>query len=129
MIGLLSVGFVRIVGLVSHHRPRGRLALVAPLGVCLVLGVVGIVLPQLFGNGKGIAYDAFLGVSPLGLMVALALLKPVMTTLCLGSGMSGGLFTPVMSTGAVLGGALGAVWSMLFRVLPSVPTPSSARPQ
>ena len=114
LIGVLSVGFVRLIGLVSHHRPRGGLALVAPLGACLVLGAVGIVLPQLFGNGKGIAYDAFLGVSPLGLMLALALLKPVMTTLCLGSGMSGGLFTPVMSTGAVLGGALGAVWSMVF---------------
>jgi H+/Cl- antiporter ClcA len=34
---------------------------VAPLGATLVLGLVGIWLPQLFGNGKGIAHDAFLG--------------------------------------------------------------------
>jgi len=39
----------------------GRWALIAPLVATLVLGVIGIWLPQLFGNGKGIAHDAFLG--------------------------------------------------------------------
>jgi CIC family chloride channel protein len=53
VIGLLAVGLVRMIGLVSHYGPRGRWALVAPLGATLVLGVVGIWLPQLFGNGKG----------------------------------------------------------------------------
>jgi chloride channel protein, CIC family len=36
------------------------------------------------------------------------------TALCLGSGASGGLFTPVMSTGAVAGGFLGLAWSLLW---------------
>jgi CIC family chloride channel protein len=118
VIGLITVGLVRMIGLVSHYHPRGRWALVAPLGATLVLGVVGIWLPQLFGNGKGIAHDAFLGASPVPLLVALALLKPLMTTLCLGSGMFGSLFTPVLSTGAALGGVLGAAWSSVW---PGVP--------
>jgi len=46
-----------------------------------------------------------------GLLLALFILKPLVTALCLGSGASGGLFTPVISTGAVLGGALGLLWS------------------
>lgn len=61
VIGGLAVGLVRLIGWVSHYHPRGRWALVAPLGATLVLGVIGIWLPQLFGNGKGIAHDAFLG--------------------------------------------------------------------
>jgi len=114
VIGGLAVGLVRLIGWVSHYRPRGRWTLVAPLGATLVLGIIGIWLPQLFGNGKGIAHDAFLGASPVSLLVALALLKPLVTTLCLGSGMSGGLFTPVLSTGAALGGVLGAAWSLVW---------------
>jgi H+/Cl- antiporter ClcA len=56
----------------------------------------------------------FLGAGTLGLLAALAVLKPLLTALCLGSGASGGLFTPVMSTGAVLGGFLGLAWSHLW---------------
>ena len=40
-------------------------------------------------------------------------------SLCLGSGMSGGLFTPVLSTGAAFGGVLGAAWSLLWPGVPS----------
>ena len=32
--------------------------------------------------------------------------------LCLGSGASGGLLTPTLSTGAVLGGVLGIAWNL-----------------
>jgi chloride channel protein, CIC family len=41
------------------------------------------------------------------------------TALCLGSGTSGGLFTPTLSTGAVLGGAAGIAWSVAWPGSPS----------
>ena len=123
VIGVLAVGIVRMIGWASHYHPCGRWALVAPLGATLVLGVVGIWLPQLFGNGKGIAHDAFLGASPVALLVALALLKPLMTALCLASGMSRGLFTPVLSTGAALGGVLGRRGRWSGRGCRAAPTP------
>ena len=53
------------------------------------------------------ARDAFLGIGGFSLLLTLFALKPLVTALCLGSGASGGLFTPTLSTGAVLGGALG----------------------
>jgi len=83
------------------RRPRTR-----------ILGVIGIWFPQLFGNGLDIARDAFLGASGLGLMLALFALKPLVTAMCLSSGASGGLFTPTLSTGAALGGALGIAWNL-----------------
>ena len=60
---------------------------------------------QLYGNGKDMAEQAFLGEGTPSLFAALAVLKPLVTALCLGSGMAGGLFTPTLSTGAMLGAA------------------------
>ncbi len=119
VIGLVSAGYIRLIGLVSHHRARGTTALYAPVIAFGLLGVIGIWYPQLFGNGLDMARDAFLGVSGLGLLFALAGLKPFVTSMCLGSGASGGLFTPTLSTGAVLGGALGLVWSLAWPGSPS----------
>lgn len=118
VIGLVAVGFIRLIAWVSHHRPVGWTALIAPFVAFLVLGAIGLKYPQLFGNGKGIAHDTFLGQGSLLLLLALFILKPVVTALCLGSGASGGLFTPTMSTGALLGGFLGVVWSLIW---PSAP--------
>ena len=60
------------------------------------------------------ASDAFLGTAGLTVLLPLAALKPLVTALCLGSGASGGLFTPTLSTGAVLGGAAGIAWSLAW---------------
>ncbi len=114
VVGILAVGYIRLIAWVSHHRATGLKALPAPLVAFAILGVIGIAFPQLFGNGKDMAHDAFLGAGTLGLLAALAILKPLVTSLCLGSGASGGLFTPVLSTGAVLGAALGLAWSHLW---------------
>lgn len=114
VIGLLAVLHVRLIGLVAHHRARGaRIFWTMPLAF-LVLAGLGAWYPQLFGNGKGMAHDAFLGVGSIGLLFALAMLKPLVTAGVLGAGASGGLFTPFLSTGAVLGGFLGAAWVHLW---------------
>ena len=52
------------------------------------------------------ADDAFLGIGSIGLLPALLALKRLVPALRLGSGASGGLFTPTLATGAALGGAL-----------------------
>lgn len=111
LIGILAAGYVRVIGWVAHHRVTGRLTLIAPMIAFGLLGVIGIAYPQLFGNGKDMAHDALLGAGGIALLLALSILKPLVTVLCLGSGAAGGLFTPVLSAGAVLGGALGAAWS------------------
>jgi CIC family chloride channel protein len=46
------------------------------------------------------------------------LLKPAATVLCVRSGAPGGLFTPTLTVGALLGGVLGHAWSWLW---PGVP--------
>lgn len=114
VVGVVAVVYVRLIGLVSFHRARGRWVVVAPWGALALLAVCGLVFPQLFGNGKGIAAAAFAGQPELLVLLALVVLKPLVTAACLGSGMSGGLLTPTLSMGAALGAALGVVFSQLW---------------
>lgn len=125
VVGLLAVGLIRLIGWVSHHQVRGRLLLIAPLLAFTVLGLVAIPYPELLGNGQELAAAAFLGAGgyPVTALLALAVLKPLVTALCLGSGATGGLFTPTMSTGALVGALLGAGWSHLW---PGAPVGSYA---
>ena len=83
-----------------------------------LLGAVSVPFPQILGNGKDIAQLAFAGQVAPTLLLALLLLKPAATILCLGSGAPGGLFTPSLALGALLGGVLGDAWSYFW---PGVP--------
>jgi H+/Cl- antiporter ClcA len=116
--GLVSVGYVRAVAWADRHKPTGWRRVLAPVAALAVLGAASIPLPQLLGNGRDVAQLAFTGqLGPLPLL-ALVLLRPAATLLCLGSGAPGGLFTPSLALGAMLGGVLGLPWSWLW---PGVP--------
>ncbi|HKW92519.1 MAG TPA: chloride channel protein [Methylomirabilota bacterium] len=56
-----------------------------------------------------------------GLLVLLCVLKLLATSLTLGSGASGGVFSPALYIGATLGGAYGAVLARLFPTLHASP--------
>lgn len=118
IIGLLSVLYVRLIGWVSDHRASGISIFWVMPPAFLVVGALGIWYPQLFGNGKDMAHEAFLGVGSVGLLFALSALKPLVTALTLGSGAAGGVFTPFLSTGAVLGGFLGVAWTHVWHGTP-----------
>jgi H+/Cl- antiporter ClcA len=110
--GLASVAWVRLIIFAARHRPRnGRLELLGPFVVFAALGLVALQFPQVLGNGKDIAALAFIGALGLPLMLALTFLKPLATAACLGCGAPGGLFTPSISFGAMLGGVLGGAWA------------------
>jgi CIC family chloride channel protein len=118
VVGVIAVGYVRLIGWVEFHRASGRLSAVGPLIGFSAVAVVGFAYPQVFGNGKDMAHDALVGQGTIALFLALFALKPIVTAICLGSGATGGLFTPTMSTGAMLGGGLGLAWSHLWPASP-----------
>ena len=118
LIGLATVGYVRLIGVVATHRATGRWVLIGPAVAFTVLGVVALHYPALLGNGRAIAAPLFLGFGTAGVIVVLAVLKPLATAMCLGSGASGGLFTPTLATGALLGAALGLGWTQLWHGAP-----------
>ncbi|HEX8006248.1 MAG TPA: chloride channel protein [Trebonia sp.] len=119
IIGLIAIGYIRLIGWVTHYQITGRAAIAAQVAAMGLLGVIGFAYPELFGNGRDMASDAFTGVGGFSLFVALFLLKPLVTSAMLGSGASGGLFTPTLATGAALGAAAGIAWSLAWPGSPS----------
>jgi H+/Cl- antiporter ClcA len=116
--GVVSVLYVQAVAWADRHKPKGGRRLAAPVLALGLLGLVSIAYPQLLGNGKDVSWLAFTGQVGPALLLALLVLKPAATLLCLGSGAPGGLFTPSLTLGALLGGVLGGAWSWLW---PGVP--------
>ena len=73
------------------------------------VGVVGIWFPQIFGVGYDAIQQVFYSHVQPAHALTLAVLKPLATSLTLGSGGSGGVFAPSLFTGAFLGDGFGAL--------------------
>ncbi|MGB2698283.1 MAG: chloride channel protein [Candidatus Zixiibacteriota bacterium] len=87
----------------------------------LLLGIIAIFYPQVFGVGYE-AINAALHVEMFwGVMFFLIFLKIVATSLTLGSGGSGGIFAPSLFIGAMLGGLFGNLVHTLFPQVAAAP--------
>ncbi len=122
LVGVVSALFVRVVD-ATARLPKlvgERLRRFLPIGALAILGVAGIFYPQLYGNGYDTVNMALVGALPLGLILALPLLKLAVSALCASSGVPGGLFTPSLFIGALTGAAFGTAAHWLWpHVVPS----------
>jgi H+/Cl- antiporter ClcA len=108
LLGLAAAGYVWVIGWADEQKRPQKIPLVLlPVVTLVILGAVSIPFPQLLGNGKDLVERAFSNHLDLGLLLALPLLKLAATTACLRSGIPGGLFTPTLTCGALVGGLLG----------------------
>ena len=114
LAGLVGVYFVRFTSWSRGFVPSGWRLPVATTTVFAAVGAAAIVFPQLLGNGKGPAQLAFDGTLSFAALALLVVLKPVATGACLASGATGGLLTPALATGAMLGALTGGAWSLLW---------------
>lgn len=115
---LASVLYVRLVRWADKHKARGWQRFIAPALVLGVLGAVSIRFPEILGNGKDISQLLFADHIGVGLLLTLLLLKPLATIMSMRSGVPGGLFTPSLTFGALLGAVLGHAWTWFW---PGVP--------
>ncbi len=116
--GVVSVFYVRAVTWADRCKPEGWHRLTAPLVILGLLGAVSIPFPQLLGNGKDVSQLAFTNQLVPASLLTLLVLRPMATVLCVRSGAPGGLFTPSLTVGALLGAVLGQAWSWFW---PGVP--------
>lgn len=75
----------------------------------LMLGALGLFLPQIFGVGYPSMSLALAGHFALGLLLILTVAKILAVSLTLGSGGSGGVFAPSLFVGAMFGEAFGLI--------------------
>lgn len=114
--GFLSLAFLKWI---AYTRPRvQRLPLwtreFQPAIAGLLIGLIGIKLPQVMGAGYAVIDEALRGQFTWRLLIVLALLKILATGISLLSGTPGGMFAPTLFIGAMLGGAVGAVEQHFF---------------
>ncbi|EDP64708.1 Cl- channel, voltage-gated family protein [alpha proteobacterium BAL199] len=85
----------------------------------LIVGVVALWYPEILGVGYEATDNALKEQYGFQLLATLAVLKILMTALCLGAGFGGGVFSPSLFIGAMVGGSFGLVASHPFPHLSS----------
>jgi CIC family chloride channel protein len=130
IMGLASILFIKSVYFLEDYfdiRIKGGYYVRHLLGMSLV-GVLIYMSMTLFGHYyiEGVGYSTIQEILsgihlPLYLLLILFVLKLLATSLTLGSGGSGGIFSPSLFLGATLGGGYGLVLAGLFPDLPISP--------
>ncbi|WP_133128246.1 chloride channel protein [Legionella nagasakiensis] len=115
VFGLAAYWFIRIANVFRHQAPKGEWSL--PL-LCLLnfiaIGFLAVYFPAILGNGKSpvqLEFDDAIGI---GLSCTLLILRVLITWSSLRAGSHGGLLTPSLANGALLGVVLGGLWSLLW---------------
>jgi len=114
VVGAAAYLFVRVTEAARARAPRDwRLAVWCFL-VFPIIGLLAIPFPQLLGNGKGLAQAGFDSEVSLALAATLLLFRVVVLVASLRAGAEGGLLTPGLSIGALLGIILGTFWNHVW---------------
>ncbi|MEW6290079.1 MAG: chloride channel protein [Thermodesulfobacteriota bacterium] len=114
------VGIVAVLHIRIFYWVRDRFAAV-PTNICVkpivgafIVGSIGIVMPQVMGNGYDYIGEVLHGHGVVWVMLLLVFLKIFATAVTLGSGGAGGVFAPSLFIGAVLGGTFGGAANYLL---------------
>jgi CIC family chloride channel protein len=113
--GLVAILFIKTLYFFEDRLDKAPVhPLIKPVIGGLLIGAIGLALPQIFGVGYG-SIDACLQ-NQLGFWLAFILIfvKILSTSLTLGSGGSGGIFAPSLFLGAMTGNFLGSVFHNFF---------------
>jgi len=116
--GIYSAAYIRLITWAERHKPQGWWRMAAPIAGLSFLGVLSVAYPQLLGNGRDVSQLAFSSLLIPSVAISLLALKPFAIALCIGCGAPGGLFTPSLTSGAMLGATLGFVSAPIAPAFP-----------
>ena len=113
--GITAIGFMKAIELARRFAKDTPVPVwLKPAGAGLMVGLIGLLFPQVMGVGYGVTEQALLVTLPLALLVVLALAKILATALSIGGGFGGGVFSPSLVIGALIGGAYGIIATSIF---------------
>jgi CIC family chloride channel protein len=118
LIGLLAVLHIRFFYYLRDcFRKAPVHEQIKPVLGAFCVGGIGIIFPQVMGDGYEYIEEVLFGGGLPWTMAALVFLKSIATSITLGSGGAGGVFAPALFIGAVIGGAFGALVHYLMPTL------------
>jgi CIC family chloride channel protein len=123
--GVVGVAFTRVLYLIEDGCDwlwRGPEWLRPAIGG-VALGVVLLVLPEMYGVGYPVLGASIVGKYSIGILLILLVGKVIATSLTIGIGGSGGVFAPSLFIGAMLGAAYGQT---LQNIAPTSAGPAGA---
>lgn len=121
--GLVSVAFTKLLlGMRKRFLRFPKQTLwFQPVAGGLLVGLMGLFVPQVLGVGYGYVGDALNGGMALKLMALLVVLKLLAVSTSYASGNAGGIFGPSLFMGAMLGGTVGSVAHHLLPAYTATP--------
>lgn len=115
ILGLAAVGYVRLLYRSEDFFNSWRFPdSLKPAVGGLLVGLVLRFAPEVYGTGLPAMESAIWTRFPLGLLMGLFLAQLIANCATLGSGGSGGVFSPSLYMGAMLGGGFGAVVHSIY---------------
>jgi chloride channel protein, CIC family len=115
--GVASLIFSRSLGYLRPHlrKLNSHWAFLQPAIAGFLVGIIGFIgFPQVMGPGYDVIDQAAHGQFTWKLLLGLALLKILATTLSFSTGTPGGMFAPTLFIGAMLGAGVGTVERIYF---------------
>ncbi|UUX49074.1 chloride channel protein [Nisaea acidiphila] len=110
---MAAIAFMRLVTVAQTVAERTRLPRwLRPTAGGLIVGAIALLYPEILGVGYEAMDNALNENYALTALIALAVLKIVATAISLGFGFGGGIFSPSLFIGAMVGGAFGIVASI-----------------
>ena len=108
--GLVSLIMIWLVSFTPRCLERLHIhRAVQPVAGGIAAGIAAILIPQVTGVGYDTVFASLSGNVALEAALILLAAKILVTSCCLGSGMSGGIFAPSLFAGAMLGAAVGSL--------------------
>jgi CIC family chloride channel protein len=120
--GVAAIAFIRSITLAEDVVNRIDWPIwIRPMIGGALIGGTAIFLPQVLGVGYAATNAALQATLPLGLMLALIVVKTATTGISLGSRFGGGVFSPSLFVGAMVGGSFGVIAGAIFPGLAASP--------
>lgn len=122
LAGLAGILFNRCLLSISHvvGKVRSKHIILVSLGTGLTAGIVFAVSPSLLGGGHGLTEAALHGQILLLPAIAFLLTRLIFVHISYSTGVSGGIFAPLLSLGALIGVVAFHLNSMAFSSGPSI---------
>lgn len=119
VIGVLAASFVRLIQMIHQHAPRALAIRMLLAGA--VTGALGLLVPQVLGQGYDTVNKALTGELALTLLLVACAFKMLASATTVALGVPVGVIGPTIFIGATAGGVLGYAGSLIFPEAASSP--------